>query len=297
MAFLFVYDFESEDEIPLVRAVTAAVPHLASDSVDRVGRNKSLRRATSMDSTDSECDIVPGEYMVETQTAPQTAPTSSPTEFDAFDWVQHDVLFYASEYTSRASVERFDFVLTRPGKERWAVAAPCATGEVVCYRPPNNTRDRFTFVYETMLTKIDVRFPLSNFECDILQYLNTAPTQVHPNGWGFLRAFSILMRGLESVPSVGRFFYYFQDKGNPKVGWTSLNKQPRCSILSTLTQSYKDFKPRFFSVRADEKCPHLLVDREGKERFPLYWTKGPLTKLKSDSQWLTEAEKSKYCQA
>lgn len=49
--------------------------------------------------------------------------------------------------------------------------------------------------------------------------------------------------------------------------------------------------PKFFRVRVGERCPHLLVDREGKERSPWYWTKGPLTKLKYDIRWLTEEEK------
>lgn len=72
MAFLLV----SNNEMPLVRhRFTAAVPCLALDSVDRLGRNDSLRRATSKNSTDSECDIVIGEYMA-----------------DSYDWVQADIL-------------------------------------------------------------------------------------------------------------------------------------------------------------------------------------------------------------
>lgn len=92
MAFLLV----SNNEMPLVRhRFTAAVPCLALDSVDRLGRNDSLRRATSKNSTDSECDIVIGEYMA-----------------DSYDWVQADVLLYALEYTLRALVERFNALLT-----------------------------------------------------------------------------------------------------------------------------------------------------------------------------------------
>lgn len=291
-AILVVSDYKSEDETPLIgRRSTAAIPYWASDTIDHTGMDGGLRRAMNMNPTDSESAIVTGEYMAETHSAPPVALAPSPVAFDAYDWVQADVLLYESEFTSRDSVERFNALLSRSGKEKYAVAAPCHRGEIVCYRPPPNNNDRFTFVYETMLTKIRVCFPLSNFECDVLQYLNIAPTQLHPNGWGFLRAFSILMKGLDSVPSIGWFFYYFQAKANTKVGWTSLNKQPRRGILLALTQSYKDFKPKFFRVRAGSRCPHLLVDQEGKEKFPLYWTKGPLAKLKYDSRWLTEDEK------
>lgn len=52
-----------------------------------------------------------------------------------------------------------------------------------------------------------------------------------------------------------------------------------------------DPKPKFFRVRAGSRCLRLLVDQEGKEKFPLYWTKGSLAKLKYDSRWLTEDEK------
>lgn len=232
-------------------------------------------RAPDMDATDSDCGLMTGESMAETQTEADLA-TAHADNTDVTNWVQDDVLRNASEYTSRDSIERFKNILSSMNK--CAVVEPCATGELVCYRPPNPSIDRFTFVYETMLTKLGVRFPLLTFECEVLQYLNIAPTELHPNGWGFVRAFAILKRGMESTPSIGRLFYFHQAKSHPKVGWKSINKQLRRGILSALTQSYKDFKTKFFRVRAGDKCPFLLVDREGKERFPLYWTKGPLAK-------------------
>lgn len=80
-------------------------------------------------------------------------------------------------------------------------------------------------------------------------------------------------------------------KGANAISWMSLNGQPRRVILIAVTQSYKDFKGKFFRVRSGTACPYLLVDASGKEKFPLYWTKGPVSKLRHDPRWLTEAEK------
>lgn len=100
-----------------------------------------------------------------------------------------------------------------------------------------------------------------------------------------------MCRGIGSVPSVERFFSFFQAKVSPKVTWTSLNNQPRWGLLIAVTQSYKDFKGKYFRVKAGPRCPNLLVDRSGNERFPLYWTRGPLGKLGHDYRWLTDEEK------
>lgn len=219
----------------------------------------------------------------------------SPAKPFIYDWVHPSVLHYASEYTSLDPVEPFSRIVVAVGDEGCAVVEPCEAGEPVCYRAEFPGRvevpEQFTFMYETIFSKLGVRFPLTDFECDVLRTLNIAPTQLHPNGWGFIRAFAIVCRGLGSDPSVGRFFIFFQAKASPKVTWTSLNNQPRRGLLIAVTQSYKDFKRKFFRVKAGPRCPNLLVDQLGKERFPLYWTKGPLGKLGHDYRWLTDEEK------
>ncbi|BAT76398.1 hypothetical protein VIGAN_01439200 [Vigna angularis var. angularis] len=35
-----------------------------------------------------------------------------------------------------------------------------------------------------------VRLPLSVFQMDVLKTLNVAPTQLHPNSWGYIQAFA-----------------------------------------------------------------------------------------------------------
>lgn len=68
--------------------------------------------------------------------------------------------------------------------------------------------DQFTLIYETMFTKFTVKLPFTEFKCDVLWTLNIAPTQLHPNSWGFVKAFAILLRGLDSEPSIGCFFSF-----------------------------------------------------------------------------------------
>lgn len=127
-----------------------------------------------------------------------------PSEPFIYGWVHPSVLHWALEYTSLDSVEPFSQVVVRGGNEGYAVVEPCNAGEPMCYRPESSeqteTADQFTFVYGTMLSKLVVRFPLTDFECDVLRTLNIAPTQLHSNGWGFIREFAIVCQGIGSVP-------------------------------------------------------------------------------------------------
>lgn len=162
--------------------------------------------------------VVSGEPMVESPPPSSPVAPDAPIESNRYEWVQEVVARHASEYTSASLVERFPRLLTDARRENYVVVEPCVAGESICYRPPPGDEDRFTFVYETMFTKLGVKLPFSDFECGMLRALNIAPSQLHPNSWGFLRAFTILCHGIGSEPSVGLFLSFFQAKSSPKVG-------------------------------------------------------------------------------
>ncbi|MED6142262.1 hypothetical protein PIB30_111972, partial [Stylosanthes scabra] len=47
----------------------------------------------------------------------------------------------------------------------------------------------FLWVYAELFTRLGVRFPLSDFQREVLTRCQVAVSQLHLNGWGFLRTF------------------------------------------------------------------------------------------------------------
>ncbi|MED6131221.1 hypothetical protein PIB30_007910 [Stylosanthes scabra] len=76
---------------------------------------------------------------------------------------------------------------------------PCLPSERVCHKGPNGS---WFFMYTCVLAEIGVRFPFTAFECSVLRHVNCAPSQIHPNSWGFMRTFQVLMEYLEEPPSL-----------------------------------------------------------------------------------------------
>ncbi|RDX70359.1 hypothetical protein CR513_50404, partial [Mucuna pruriens] len=84
------------------------------------------------------------------------------------------------------------------------------------------------------------------FERSMLRALNIAPTQLHPNNWGFVRAFELLCEDWGRAPSLGVFFWFFSLRKVVKVGWTSLSSRPRQKLLKPFLESFKTFKDKYF---------------------------------------------------
>jgi len=71
-----------------------------------------------------------------------------------------------------------------------------------------------------------VRLPFTSFERELLTEINTAPAQLHPNGWAFVRAFQILCGHLGVPPSVDVFLHFFEVKKHGKSLWVSFPSHP-----------------------------------------------------------------------
>jgi len=65
-----------------------------------------------------------------------------------------------------------------------------------------------------LLSHLRLRLPFTFFEKELLTELNVAPCQLHPNAWGFIRAFEILCNHFGHPPSTDVFLYFFEAK-NP----------------------------------------------------------------------------------
>ncbi|MED6187335.1 hypothetical protein PIB30_075444 [Stylosanthes scabra] len=111
--------------------------------------------------------------------------------------------------------------------------------------------------------------------CSVAERINCAPSQIHPNSWGFMRAFQILMEYLEVKPSLEVFFHLFQAKGVGRGMWVTLSSHQGLTIFCPFKASYKDFKEFYIKVRSAEDSFPFFLDGYLAEKFPLYWNKKP----------------------
>ncbi|MED6168864.1 hypothetical protein PIB30_015698 [Stylosanthes scabra] len=132
-------------------------------------------------------------------------------------------------------------------------------------------------MYTCVLAEIGVRFPFTSFECSVLRKINCAPSQIHPNAWGYMRAYQILMEYLGELPSLLEvFFYLFQAKGVDRGMWVTLNSHQGRSVFCPFKATYRDFKEFYIKVRSTEGSFPFFLDEHLAEWFPLYWNKRPV---------------------
>nr|KYP51940.1 hypothetical protein KK1_026150 [Cajanus cajan] len=71
---------------------------------------------------------------------------------------------------------------------------PCWPDERVYMGGPSDPP--FFYLYQCIFRDLGVCLPFSQFECDFLNFINSAPYQLHPNSWGFFAGFSSPVFGL-----------------------------------------------------------------------------------------------------
>nr|KYP63717.1 hypothetical protein KK1_018297 [Cajanus cajan] len=105
------------------------------------------------------------------------------------------------------------------------------------------------YVYQCFFRDLGVCLPFTQFECDLLNFINSAPCQLHPNSWRFLQTFQVLCSVLGIGVSLPVFLHFYQLKiGVPPYGFLSLSGSKDGGLFSLYSQSYKNFKQEFFWV-------------------------------------------------
>ncbi|QHO16137.1 uncharacterized protein DS421_10g301080 [Arachis hypogaea] len=146
----------------------------------------------------------------------------------------------------------------------------------VCFGRANEVAPHFFFMYECMITRLGVFLPFSDFEISVLHHCKVAPTQLHPNSWGFLKIYQFISHALDFPTSLRIFFYLFHMTKpfsglNNKQQWVSFRAIQGRRIFTLFDESFHDFKNFFFKVQAVEGHHPFFLDEHSSPRFPLYW--------------------------
>ncbi|MED6135609.1 hypothetical protein PIB30_048210 [Stylosanthes scabra] len=192
-----------------------------------------------------------------------------------YGWVKEGVLEIPSLFVDMESVRQLGSPLlwVRDGQDIKIEFLSYSSVDRVCHE--GKGADCF-FMYTCLFAEIGIRFPFTEFECAVLRQLNYAPSQIHPNSWGFIRAFEVLMEYLQEEPSLGLFFFLFQAKGVDRGVWVTLSSHQGRTVFSLFKATYKDFKKFYVKVRSPEDAIPFFLNENLLEKFPLYWKRNPV---------------------
>ena len=216
-----------------------------------------------------------------------------PPGIERFSWVAEEVRGLPTRLAPGDEARLLEsFSLTYPGKEDLYLMEVPDDSARVCDAPAptaaestsgSTASDSYTYMYEYVVNRIGARFPLSLFERAVLRYLQVAPSQLHPNAWGFVRAFDRLCSALYVTASTRLFFNLFDvHRPGKGKGWVSLKKNTsslKVKLFEPFSESYKrsnvPFKSEFFRVRPKPgtiPCWLHSTDPAAAEVYPCYWS-------------------------
>ncbi|MED6113297.1 hypothetical protein PIB30_069488 [Stylosanthes scabra] len=155
--------------------------------------------------------------------------------------------------------------------EKYRVVAP-GPEDRACYVDPEG--DSCIFVYEPIFTKVGVRVPFSEFEIEVLNGYEVVPSQIHPNSWGFIRAYEVICREFRFPTSLGVFHHLFKltkPFSKDKQQWLSFRANQGRKVFEMNEESVRDFKNLYLKVVSQPGSTPFWINREGEYRFPLTW--------------------------
>ena len=198
----------------------------------------------------------------------------------------------SSVYVDLNSTFKLYPYLTNPSRKGFFDIFPCEEGEFVYHSPSNPRTEYYTYMYDCFFTKLGVRLPFTDFQCEILRILNVAPTQLHPGVWSFVRSFEVICREVGFPPSAYAFFSFFLAKKSNN-SWVYMSNFSGRSLVRPYHSSWKgihSFKGKFFRVRPGPNYPRLFHDESGDPLFPFYWTENPHSKIRRRNLPKTDAD-------
>lgn len=167
-----------------------------------------------------------------------------PPPVQGYEWAPHEVKNYLPYFISTASIrhllQRLDILGNLRDVDDYTFVV-CRSNERACHGREGYPDD-FFYVYITLFRDLGIRLPFSEFQMGVLRELNICPAQLHPNGWAFMQAFSVLCTGLVLTPTPASFLYFFPAFPNSNRSWISLVPVKDKQLFTSFNSSYKGFK-------------------------------------------------------
>jgi len=185
---------------------------------------------------------------------PEELEESNWSSKGGYGWVASDVRDQSSLFRSSRLLNSWlncTPVISR-GASRGIVSLERVSAiDQICHGQEGAT-EKFFYMYMCHFSQLHVRLPLDDFTMGVLQALNVAPTQLHPNSWAYLQAFCILCQSLYLEPTPYAFLYFYDTRPRRPTTWLSLISRPSISRLDAFSQSFKHFKDGYFKVVVKE---------------------------------------------
>lgn len=146
-----------------------------------------------------------------------------------------------------------------------------------------------------------VRPLFSLFWQEVLQVLGVTPSQLHPNGWGFMKAFELLIEAMDRLCSRQLFFTIFGVSRGGELG-NNRNCRERLSfkvnrkykIFNAFSDSLKRWKNNYFWVSPiSENIVSMVAKMDAKGvvvgfNFPNGWSKSHYNRKPATYVWKEE---------
>ena len=156
---------------------------MGGESTERVIRANQDADSASSSSTLS-CMKDSNEAMIDVETKKAERTITRTNLRLGYNWVNPKVREFFSRY--RFSKDLRDFL------SNTHIYSPNVVDDIISFRRTGDIDNvchgreddncEFFYFYECFFTDLHVRFPLSEFQMGVLNYLNIAHTQLHPNG-------------------------------------------------------------------------------------------------------------------
>ncbi|KOM58075.1 hypothetical protein LR48_Vigan11g110900 [Vigna angularis] len=201
----------------------------------------------------SDREVEEANIVLEIDTAREWRYSASPPPVNGYDWALHEVGMYAPYYVTSTSLEYF-----------------ASRVNIV-----STAKDVDSILLTHIVSRPRCHLPFTEFQSSVLRDLNVAPTQLHPNGWGYMQAFVVVCTALALTPRSAAFLYFFRAIPQANKSWVSLTLVKGKQLFTPFNSSYKEFKTRFFKVSIKEEGLSSFYLDDGQPKFPFYWTEHP----------------------
>jgi hypothetical protein len=199
-------------------------------------------------------------------------------------------MFTKSKYHSQDMIDalRGAIKFSSSGKECDVIIEPVGREDLVTIfnpKPPH-----YFLMYGVVVQTFNLWFPFTQFEVSLLQTLNIAPIQLHPNSWGFAKAYQLVCLALGITPSLGVFFSFYHLKHIIPGRLVSLCALPNRTLFALYASNFKGYLDSFYRIRGGPNRPDVMYDSDGSSLFPFYWSSNPRLVKGSEGENLSPFE-------